>query len=193
MELSLPNIFSLSRIAVSPVLIFFLLSGNSTLLQIAFFLFLVAALTDYFDGWYARKYLEETNVGKFIDPLADKVLTGSVFVSFVFMAIIPLWMVIIVLLRDIWTTLIRVYIPKNKHTIKTSLYAKGKTFFQMIFIIYILFLLLLVNTEYISTSLREYMNELIYSDTTYCVMLLITLLSIITAFEYFFQRKGKKS
>ncbi|HPI19810.1 MAG TPA: CDP-diacylglycerol--glycerol-3-phosphate 3-phosphatidyltransferase [Candidatus Kapabacteria bacterium] len=193
MKFTLPNIFSLSRVVLSPIIIIFLLSGNSTLIQLSFFIFLGAALTDYFDGWYARKYLEVTNMGKFLDPLADKVLTSSAFISFVCMNIIPLWMVIIVMIRDIWTTLIRVYVPKSKHTIKTSIYAKGKTFFQMVFIIYILLLLFLINTGFFSISTKELMNKLIYSELTYWIMFFITILSIITAFEYFFQRKGKKN
>jgi len=193
MKFTLPNIFSLSRIVLSPIIIFFLLSGNRILIQLTFFIFLGAALTDYFDGWYARKYLEVTNEGKFLDPLADKFLTSSAFIGFVLMNIIPLWMVVIVLIRDVWTTLIRIYVPKNKYIIKTSIYAKGKTTFQMFFIIYILFLLFLINTNFISDSAIEFINNLINSKLTYWMMFFITFLSIITAFEYFFQRKGKKS
>ncbi len=193
MKFTLPNIFSLSRIVLSPIIIFFLLSGNRILIQLTFFIFLGAALTDYFDGWYARKYLEVTNEGKFLDPLADKFLTSSAFIGFVLMNIIPLWMVVIVLIRDVWTTLIRIYVPKNKYIIKTSIYAKGKTTFQMFFIIYILFLLFLINTNFISDSAIEFINNLIHSKLTYWMMFFITFLSIITAFEYFFQRKGKKS
>ena len=102
-------------------------------------------------------------------------------------------MVVIVLIRDVWTTLIRIYVPKNKHIIKTSIYAKGKTTFQMFFIVYILFLLFLINTSFISVSATEFIENLIHSKLTYWMMFFITILSIITAFEYFFQRKGKKS
>lgn len=193
MKLSLPNLFSLSRIVLSPVIMFFLLSGNSFLIQITFFVFIAAALTDYFDGWYARKYLEVTSTGKFLDPLADKVLTSSAFISFAFIKIVPFWMVIIVIARDVWTTLIRVYVPRDKHKIKTSVYAKGKTFFQMIFIAYILILLFFVNTSCMGHSTKEMLSNMIYSDLTYWLMFLITAMSIVTGMEYFFQRKKKKS
>ena len=137
---NVPNILSVIRILLSPVFLIMFLSSDVTLQRLSLVVFFAAVLTDWYDGWHARKYESITNFGIFIDPLADKVLTSFAFYLFYLLGFMPLWMLIIIALRDIVVTLIRSYDEYKGITLKTSLIAKAKTFFQMSYIFLILFL-----------------------------------------------------
>jgi CDP-diacylglycerol--glycerol-3-phosphate 3-phosphatidyltransferase len=189
MKLNVANIFSMLRIIISPVFFVLLISGSDTAVIAASILYLIAALTDFFDGWFARKYHEVTLTGKFIDPLADKFLTSFAFIAFSIMGIVPLWMTIIIILRDVMTTTMRVIAGSGQLVIKTSWPAKTKTFIQMVFIaivIFLLFLLAVVDDN----ETKAFISSVIFSDITFLVMLGITILTIWTAIEYIMQNKN---
>lgn len=179
----IPNILSLIRIILSPVFYFFILSGDSKLISYSSFIFLFAALTDYFDGWFARKFHAISSLGRFVDPLADKILNILAFVSFAQLKIIPLWMVLVIIFRDIFTTVLRVYAESINKPIQTSITAKWKTFLQMVFIAYILILLLLINSKFIEID-KDFVNLVLYSQFTYYAMLVLTMITIWTMLEY---------
>lgn len=158
--------------------------------RIALPVFFIAVLTDWYDGWYARKYKSVTKTGIFLDPLADKVLTTTAFIFFFIKGIMPLWMLVIIAIRDITITLLRSYDEFKGVTLKTSFSGKLKTFFQMtyIFIILILFFILTFS------GLSQYhglINNFLYSSLwNYFLMLFITLLTFYTGVEYFLEKKG---
>ena len=109
---TLPNLLSLFRIAVIPVLVYLLtfsdpLSGIS-----AAFLFLVASLTDYFDGYLARRHQTVSNLGKILDPLADKLMIVAVLIMVAAMdrpgqSSVPAWLVVVIVAREVGVTIIR--------------------------------------------------------------------------------------
>lgn len=109
---TLPNLLSLFRIAVIPVLVYLLtfsdpLSGIS-----AAFLFLVASLTDYLDGYLARRHRTVSNLGKILDPLADKLMIVSVLIMVTAMdrpgqPSVPAWLVVVIVAREVGVTIIR--------------------------------------------------------------------------------------
>ena len=134
----LPNQLTVLRIILTPVFLFFFLSENPLFKQISLGIFIIAALTDWYDGWLARKFNYITTWGKFWDPLADKILTSAAFLGFVFIGVIDLWMVIIILLRDFIVTSLRAYADYKNFSFPTSYYAKWKTFIQMTFLYYLL-------------------------------------------------------
>ena len=105
----LPNQLTVLRIILTPFFLFFFLSENPLFKQISIGIFIIAALTDWYDGWLARKFNYITNWGKFWDPLADKILTSTAFIGFVILGVLQLWMVIIILLRDFIITILRAY------------------------------------------------------------------------------------
>jgi CDP-diacylglycerol--glycerol-3-phosphate 3-phosphatidyltransferase len=184
----IPNILSFFRIALTPVFFFFFISDDLFLQQTALFLFILASLTDSADGYIARKYRSVSALGKFIDPFADKLLTAAAFIGFVMMKIVPLWMVIIIMLRDFGTTVMRI-IWNNEF--KTSLSAKIKTTLQMIFISVILGLIFIRDLR-ISNSIYNSLNSFIYSDIIYFTMLVLTIITVWTLIEYIFAiRKDK--
>src|SRR3989339_1555442 len=135
----LPNQLTILRIILTPFFLFFFLFPDPLYKQISLGIFIVAALTDWYDGWLARKFNYLTNWGRVWDPLADKILTSAAFIAMVILGIVELWMVIIILLRDFVITGLRIFSDYRNIQFPTSIYAKWKTFIQMIFLYYLLF------------------------------------------------------
>lgn len=103
----LPNQLTVLRIILTPVFVYLFLMDDPVLKQISLGVFILAAITDWYDGWLARKFNYITAWGKFLDPLADKILTSSAFFAFVFLGVLPLWMVIVIAARDFFVTFLR--------------------------------------------------------------------------------------
>jgi CDP-diacylglycerol---glycerol-3-phosphate 3-phosphatidyltransferase len=185
---NLPNIFSIIRVLIAPVFFILIKAETNFSIQLGCILFLVAAFTDYLDGWWARKYAAVTSWGAFFDPLADKILTLTAFIAFVTLDILPLWMVLIIIIRDLLTTLMRIFADNRNKPIITTFSAKVKTFFQMLFIIFLL-ALIFIKTLIISQIGLQELDSLIYSDWVYFSMLLLTIFTVWTVFEYISQNK----
>ena len=142
----LPNQLTILRIILTPVFLVLFLSGDTLLIQISLGVYIVAAITDWYDGWLARKFNYITDWGKFLDPLADKILTSAAFIAFVYLDVLELWMVLIIVLRDFIVTGVRAYADYQGVAFTTSRSAKWKTFIQMIFIYYLLVIYTLMKT-----------------------------------------------
>lgn len=181
--LNLPNIVSLVRVAISPVFLVFLVSGIEWQVQLALLLFAIGAFTDYLDGFLARRMKLTSSLGKFLDPLADKVLTLSAFLAFYIMDIIPMWALMIFVIRDIVTTVMRVMADGRKYDMRTSGNAKVKTFFQMGFIIFILFLVAgsLTATEPTEAALYK---EAMVSEPVKIALYILLVYTIFTLVDY---------
>jgi cardiolipin synthase len=95
--LSIPNLITLARIILVPVVVWLIASGQ---LRLAFLLFFAAAISDAVDGFLAKRFGMKTELGAYLDPLADKVLIVSIYVTLGITAVIPLWIVILVVSRD---------------------------------------------------------------------------------------------
>jgi CDP-diacylglycerol---glycerol-3-phosphate 3-phosphatidyltransferase len=177
------NMFTALRMLLAPVFFYFIITNKAVETRIAVLMFGVAALTDFFDGYMARKLGEMTEFGVFLDPLADKVLVLSALLSFVFIDIVPLWMVVVIIVRDVGTTLMRVYADAVKMPVATSRSAKWKTALQMIFIFYVLILhALKLSTEIPDIATQA--GTLLDSPATYLLMLTITVITVWTLVEY---------
>lgn len=96
--MNLPNIITLLRIAATPIAVWLILEGQ---LMAAFWVFIAAGLSDAADGFIAKQFDMETELGKFLDPLADKALLVSVYVSLGLGGYLPTWLVILVVFRDV--------------------------------------------------------------------------------------------
>lgn len=130
----LPNFLTILRIIlVLPVMLLLVSAHEAITYQLVFFLFLTAALTDLLDGWLARHLECVTNVGAFLDPLADKIMSNVllVFLSCRYPEIIPLWMVLLLLAREFAVQGFRSMAPCMGVVIRTELLSKLKTFFQL--------------------------------------------------------------
>lgn len=129
--MNMPNFLTLLRIILSPVFMFFFLIDNFYMRLVALTLFVVAALTDLADGYYARKYGLTTGFGKFMDPLADKILVSSALISFVALHYVSALPVLLIVGREFSITGLRLLTAYKGVVIPPSWPAKVKTFLQM--------------------------------------------------------------
>ena len=138
--MNLPNKLTLLRCILTPFFLACVVIKFPFHYAVALLIFIVASLTDYFDGMIARKYNLITNLGKFMDPLADKALTTAAFIGFVQM--IPSrslpWALFIILIREFAVTSVRLLAAKDGVVVAASFSGKLKTVMQMVSIIYML-------------------------------------------------------
>jgi len=155
--------------------------------MIACIVFVIACITDTYDGYYARKYNEITPEGKFLDPLADKILVSSAFISFAFLGIIEFWMVGLIIFRDLFVTGLRMAIEHKGLSMVTSMIAKTKTTVQYTIIMFTLIVLGLkgIQLGWVS-SLLNVVNDfqLIYHLTFF-----ITLFTVLTGLTYLYDNR----
>jgi|TARA_B110001454_G_scaffold107463_1_gene101136 CDP-diacylglycerol--glycerol-3-phosphate 3-phosphatidyltransferase len=180
--MTLPNILTFFRILITPVFIICLFDDFPGAHLWALFLFIIASITDAYDGYYARKNNMVTDTGKFLDPLADKILVSSAFISFAIMGLIDFWMVALILFRDLFVTGLRIIMTRNGFTMMTSRSAKSKTGVQLGLIIFTLFFLSLKGLGWVLSNeihlfILEY--ELIYYLTAIAVVF-----TLYTGFSY---------
>ncbi|ATG97727.1 CDP-diacylglycerol--glycerol-3-phosphate 3-phosphatidyltransferase [Mesoplasma lactucae] len=205
MRMNWPNRLTLLRLLLVPVVVALILvsyyaeinSGTGVwkwyfqsgdyqlpkLMMAAGIVFIVASFTDFLDGYLARKYNQVTDFGKFFDPIADKLLVNSVLILFAVTKMLPVWMTLILILRDIFVDFIRMTLAKKNVTLAAGIYGKLKTVFQMVG----LSLLFFVNYTYFELSSNaglssEYgwMNQVVMIP-----MYLATFFSIFSGCVYF--------
>jgi len=134
--MNLPNKLTILRVIMIPFFVFFLLSGvgGSASKWIALVIFAAASITDTLDGYIARRDNLITDFGKFMDPLADKLLVCSALICFVELDKLPAWMVIIIIAREFIISGFRLIASDNGVVIAASYWGKFKTTFQMVMI-----------------------------------------------------------
>ena len=139
--MNLPNKLTILRVILIPFFVFFLISpffdGYENYIALA--IFIIASLTDMADGKIARKYNLVTNFGKFMDPLADKLLVCSAMICLVDLKLIPVWVVLIIIAREFIISGFRLVASDNGIVIAASYWGKFKTTFQMLMVIVIIF------------------------------------------------------
>lgn len=138
--MNLPNKLTVLRVLMIPFFVLFTLAdlvpGYSNYIAVA--IFIVASLTDLLDGKIARKYNLVTNFGKFMDPLADKLLVCAALICLVSKGMLPAWMVIVIISREFIISGFRLVASDNGVVIAASYWGKFKTTFQMLMIIVLL-------------------------------------------------------
>ena len=131
--LNIPNMLTLLRIVMTPVIVYMVLTGHAWL---AVILMVVAGITDMLDGAIARYFNLRTSVGAYLDPLADKVMLISLFVTLFYMGKVPLFVFLAVIFRDIVIVLgaIAYEMVTHKLTMQPSLASKATTFMQITYV-----------------------------------------------------------
>ena len=173
--MNLPNKLTVARVIMIPFFVFFLLADPSNALYkwIALGIFIVASLTDMLDGKIARKYNLITDFGKFMDPLADKLLVCSAMIGLIQLGRIPAWIVIVIISREFVISGFRLIAADNGRVIAASYWGKFKTTFQMIMVI-----LMIANIENYAVSI-----------VTQIVMWVALALTIISLVDYLVKNK----
>ncbi len=133
--LSHPNTLTLFRIAAVPIIVILMLFPNRISTFIAAILFSAAAITDYLDGYIARRFGLVSNLGKVMDPVADKLLVSSAFIMLTALGWVPAWMVCIIIGRELAVTGLRNIIAEKGEDLSASNLGKYKTGFQIAAII----------------------------------------------------------
>ena len=173
--MNLPNKITLFRVAMIPVfLIFMLITTIPYGKYIAAVIFIIASLTDLLDGYIARKRNLVTNFGKFMDPMADKLLVSSALICFVALGLIPTWIAIVIIAREFIISGFRLVASDNGIVIAASWWAKVKTNIQMIMSV-----LLIVN-----------LDNTVFNVLEQIAIYLAAILSVVSLIEYLVKNKG---
>ena len=180
--MSLPNILTFLRILLTPIFIICLFGEFEQAKMWALFIFVFASITDAYDGYYARKNNLVTDAGRFLDPLADKILVSSAFISFAIMNLIDFWMVGLIIFRDLFVTGLRMIMTRNGFTMMTSKIAKSKTLVQIAIIIFTL--LFLSVKGYSGPFFQSFIYYIKDYQLIYYLTMMATLFTIYTGFTY---------
>ena len=137
---NIPNALTIGRILVIPIFILLLTLWNNAISHtLAAIIFALASITDYLDGYLARKWKVVTNFGKFADPMADKILVMTAFIMLVELGFAPAWVVAIIICRELAVTGFRLLLVENGGTVlAAAMPGKIKTFSQMFAVIFLL-------------------------------------------------------
>ncbi|MBC1521051.1 CDP-diacylglycerol--glycerol-3-phosphate 3-phosphatidyltransferase [Listeria aquatica] len=186
--MNLPNKLTVARIILIPIFVilcvapfhlgelYWLGSAIPVTSFIATIIFIVAALTDWFDGHLARKYNLITNFGKFADPMADKLLVTAAFIILVEMNIAPAWVIILIISRELAVTGLRLLLVEGGEVLAAGQLGKIKTFTQMIAIP----LLFLNNFPFAWTGIRV---DLIF-------LYVCAFFAVWSGIDYFYKNRG---
>ena len=195
--MNLPNLLTLLRIILVPVFLYMLFQPDILMRIGALAVFAFASFTDLLDGWLARKLNQESAFGKFFDPLADKFLVIATLIGFVALdKFIPMWMVLVIIARDVLITLMRYCAIKKGTSLRTSRFGKVKTAFQMISIVVII-MIFIVRSYGIDIHPDSYIklatvHDVLASDhphkwiivMPYCLMAMVTALTALSGIRY---------
>jgi CDP-diacylglycerol--glycerol-3-phosphate 3-phosphatidyltransferase len=136
---TLPNRLSLIRILFIPVIIVFISTQEEGFILASCLLFIIAGITDGLDGFMARKLNMTSRLGLYLDPVADKLLVSSVLIALSYYRMVPLWVTIILIVREFLINGLRSFYAMEGTTIYPSIFGKLKTALQIIGISFILF------------------------------------------------------
>ncbi|WP_281526165.1 CDP-diacylglycerol--glycerol-3-phosphate 3-phosphatidyltransferase [Intestinibacter bartlettii] len=173
--MNLPNKLTLLRICLIPVFVILMLSQVSNFFLISCIVFIIASITDFLDGKIARKYNLVTDFGKFMDPLADKLLVLSALICMIEYDLVAGWMVIIIVARELTVSILRAIAADNGKVIAASGGGKIKTTSQMIAII-----LLLIGANYSN-------SQIVFVGTI--AMYIATIFTLYSGIDYLYKNR----
>ncbi len=129
---TVPNLITIVRVAAIPLLIVLLYQHSETCSLVAAIIFIVVSFSDLIDGWLARRLHVETALGRYLDPLADKLLIAAMLVMLVDLERIHAWMAIVVIIRELWVTGLRAMAMEHGMVVSSDFWGKSKTVLQLL-------------------------------------------------------------
>jgi CDP-diacylglycerol--glycerol-3-phosphate 3-phosphatidyltransferase len=138
--LNIPNTLSMIRIMAIPVIVWLIIHSNASNYPILIGVYCISIWLDFFDGYLARKFSQETELGKILDPIADKLMMTGIVIALVIKTDFPIWLAVIVLSRDLLILVAAAIISRKKHTVTPSILIGKCTFalFGVLILIYII-------------------------------------------------------
>jgi len=176
--MNLPNKITIARIVLTVIFMAFLFVHGLAAKVAALIIFSVASFTDWADGYLARRYGQISDLGKFMDPIADKILVLAAFFAFIELEIVPAWMVVIIVLRESIVTGLRLFALTKNIVLPAQEGGKQKTASQMIAIFVIL----------ISLILKEAGIQF-PAEAIFILMLITTALTLISGSSFLYRNR----
>ncbi len=183
--MNLPNKITLSRIVLTFFFVVCLFTKGVNAKVFALAIFTLAAVTDYLDGWIAKKNNLVSNFGRIMDPVADKALTISAFVSFAIMGIVSEKIVVIIILREIFVTSLRLKALLEGKVLSAAAAGKQKTVSQMVSILVILVFILMREAGEGVIPFWTAGLEYYYAQGIWVMMILTAILTVVSGVSYF--------
>lgn len=186
--MNLPNKITISRIFLTFVFLYLLYNHGILGKVLSLGIYALAVLSDYWDGWIAKKRNMVTDFGKIMDPIADKIFVLGSFIAFVQMDIVEVWMVIVIIIRELLITQLRLYALSQKMVLAAEKAGKQKTVSQMVAIFIILCFLL---TKECSARFGFGVGlwEVIFDKIIFVVMLITVVLTSISGISYLWKNR----
>jgi len=187
--MNLPNKITVARIILSFIFMVFLFSKGLAAKTMALVTFMAAAFSDYLDGFIAKKYNIVSDFGKIMDPVADKILTLAAFLAFVEMKLVPAWMVVIIILRELIITGIRLMALRDNDVLPAGMGGKQKTISQMLSIFIILIFIIIKEAGVRALDFWDPTFEYWYKQLIFAMMIITVILTIISGVSYILGNK----
>jgi CDP-diacylglycerol--glycerol-3-phosphate 3-phosphatidyltransferase len=182
--MNIANKLTILRIILSFICMALSMGGSLSMLIAALTVFVIASVTDFFDGYYARKYDLISDLGKILDPIADKVLIIGVFLVFLYKGVISPWAVIIIMGREFLITALRMFALKNNTVIAAKSWGKHKTVSQITAVI-VIYLLMIIE----KLALPWPWYETVMHRTIFVLMVWVALITSVSGAVYVWQNR----
>ncbi len=188
--MNLPNSLTVSRLFLAGLMMLFLSVSWPLSKSAALLIFIIAALTDYFDGYLARNVYGVTSFGRLMDPLTDKILVCAAFVSFVELKLLPAWIVVVIISREFLVTGLRLLAASRGRVIAAGRWGKHKTVWQIVAIVTIL-LGLAIQHDVLARTAWERIEDyrLGFGVIAYGIGLAVALITAATGGMYFLEHR----
>ncbi len=186
--MNLPNRLTILRIILTFIFIIFIsLEGLSPKI-IAFIIFIIASLTDYLDGYLARRNNQVTDFGKLMDPIADKILILSAFLVFVQMQLISAWMVVVIFSREALITGLRIFAISKGKVLEAEAAGKHKTVSQIV-AIFLIFVSIIFKEALIKFFSWGGSIDYIFKVSIFVLMIITVSLTVISGLSYLWRNR----
>ena len=187
--MNLPNKLTVSRIALTFIFMAFLYTPGVLAKTLALCVFLLASITDALDGYLAKKNNQVTDFGRLMDPIADKILVLAALLAFVERGVIPAWMVVLIILREVTVTGLRVLALTKGRVLQADRGGKSKTVWQLAAIVIMLLFLIFKEGGFSIFKFWSPGVEVLYKDAIFVIMLIALALTLASGITYLIKNR----
>ena len=185
--MTIPTKLSFLRIALAFLVFSLLMVPGLPAKAAALVCFLIASLTDWLDGWLARRWNQVSSLGALLDPIADKILVLGTFLAFVQLELIPAWMVLVIMVRELLITGVRLFAASRQVVLSAAREGKNKTVSQMLTIAVVL-VVILIREHYGAAGVPQAMERHLMDIVLGCMWVTVVL-TIVSGASFFWRHR----